>query len=80
MEDPTEWIGRHERASDDPTIRIGLAHGSLKIMPLPDDDHLIRPDAAHYLDWDYLALGHWHKPILAPIARRHRTDRVQRHA
>jgi DNA repair exonuclease SbcCD nuclease subunit len=45
----------------DGTIRIGLAHGSLNIMPLPDDDHLIRPDAAQHLGLDYLALGHWHK-------------------
>jgi DNA repair exonuclease SbcCD nuclease subunit len=61
MDDPTAWIQRHPRASGDPTVRIGLAHGSLKIMPLPDDDHLIRPDAAEFYGLDYLALGHWHK-------------------
>lgn len=61
MDDPTAWIERHPRASDDSTIRIGLAHGSLKIMTLPEDDHLIRPDAAERLGLDYLALGHWHK-------------------
>ncbi len=61
MEDPTEWIEKHPRKNDDPTIRIGLAHGSLKVMPLPEDDHLIRPDAADHYGLDYLALGHWHK-------------------
>jgi DNA repair exonuclease SbcCD nuclease subunit len=64
MEDPTAWIASHPRAGGDPTIRIGLAHGSLKIMPLPDDDHLILPDAADQLGLDYLALGHWHKHSL----------------
>src|SRR5262249_55736186 len=39
----------------------GLAHGSLNIMPLPQDDHLIRSDAADLYGLDYLALGHWHK-------------------
>jgi DNA repair exonuclease SbcCD nuclease subunit len=61
MHDPTAWIAGHPRAGNDRTIRIGLAHGSLKIMPLPDDDHLIHPDAAEHLGLDYLALGHWHK-------------------
>ena len=55
---------RSTRDKDDRTIRIGLAHGSLNIMPLPDDDHLIRPDAANRYDLDYLALGHWHKRLL----------------
>lgn len=61
MDDPTAWIARHPRSHGDGGIRIGLAHGSLNIMPLPDDDHLIRPDAAEELGLDYLALGHWHK-------------------
>ena len=66
MEDPTDWIARHPRGRDprghgDGMIRIGLAHGSLNIMPLPEDDHLIRADAAQALGLDYLALGHWHK-------------------
>jgi hypothetical protein len=30
-------------------------------MRLPDDDHLIRPDAVDHYQLDYLALGHWHK-------------------
>jgi len=62
MDDPTAWIERHLRAKDDATIRIGLAHGSLNIMPnLPPDDHLIPKDAADRYGLDYLALGHWHK-------------------
>jgi DNA repair exonuclease SbcCD nuclease subunit len=61
MDDPTAWIGQHPRAKDDQTIRIGLAHGSLNIMPLPEDDHLIRKDAPDSYGLDYLALGHWHK-------------------
>jgi DNA repair exonuclease SbcCD nuclease subunit len=64
MEDPTGWIERHPRTADDRTIRIGLAHGSLNIMPLPEDDHLIRKDATDRYGLDYLALGHWHKQLL----------------
>ena len=33
-------------------------------MRLPEDDHLIRPDAADHYGLDYLALGHWHKRSL----------------
>lgn len=62
MEDPTAWIEHHPRATGDRTIRIGMAHGSLNILPnLPPDDHLIRKDAAEHYGLDYLALGHWHK-------------------
>ncbi len=64
MDDPTTWIEQHPGAKDDPTIRIGLAHGSLKIMHLPEDDHLIRRDAADHYGLDYLALGHWHRHSL----------------
>ncbi len=64
LEDPTSWIANHPRADGDKNIRIGLAHGSLNIMRLPDDDHLIRPDAADRYGLDYLALGHWHKRLL----------------
>jgi DNA repair exonuclease SbcCD nuclease subunit len=64
MEDPTAWIEKHPPTDDERTIRIGLAHGSLNIMRLPEDDHLIRPDAADHYRLDYLALGHWHKRSL----------------
>ena len=63
IDDPTAWVAQHPRTEDDKRFRLGLAHGSLKIMPnLPEDDHLIRPDAADFYGLDYLALGHWHKP------------------
>jgi len=61
MDDPTAWIARHPREGDE-QFRIGLAHGSLNVgFRLPDDDHLIRADAADHYGLDYLALGHWHK-------------------
>jgi DNA repair exonuclease SbcCD nuclease subunit len=57
--DPTAWIASTP-AVDGP-IRIGIAHGSLKIRDdLPVDDHLIARHAAHDGTLDYLALGHWH--------------------
>jgi len=63
-DDPTAWIAQHPRLEGDRTVRIGLAHGSLNFLPnLPLDDHLIRPDAADHHSLDYLALGHWHKPL-----------------
>ena len=59
LNDPTRWIA--EAARDDSSIRLGIAHGSLRIRDdLPADDHLIAPQAAHALKLDYLALGHWH--------------------
>ena len=65
VNDPTAWIANHPRTPGDQTIRIGLGHGSLNILPdLPLDDHLIRKDAADAYSLDYLALGHWHKPLL----------------
>jgi DNA repair exonuclease SbcCD nuclease subunit len=64
IDDPTAWIAKHPRADGDCTIRIGMAHGSLNFLPnLPLDDHLIRADAANHYGLDYLALGHWHKPL-----------------
>jgi hypothetical protein len=69
IEDPTAWIADYPRIEGDSTIRIGLAHGSLSLSPnLPLDDHLIRPDAADCYALDYLALGHWHKPLSVPAA------------
>jgi DNA repair exonuclease SbcCD nuclease subunit len=59
LNDPTAWIGQAGR--EDKEIRIGMAHGSLKVRDdLPPDDHLIHRDAACKLKLDYLALGHWH--------------------
>jgi DNA repair exonuclease SbcCD nuclease subunit len=57
--DPTAWIAAAH--ADNGPIRVGVAHGSLKIREdLPVDDHLIARNAAHDLKLDYLALGHWH--------------------
>jgi DNA repair exonuclease SbcCD nuclease subunit len=57
--DPTAWIAA--APVDDGPIRIGIAHGSLKVREdLPVDDHLIARHAAHDHKLDYLALGHWH--------------------
>lgn len=64
IDDPTAWIANHPRTDGDRMIRIGLAHGSLGLIPnLPLDDHLIRVDAADHYGLDYLALGHWHKTL-----------------
>jgi DNA repair exonuclease SbcCD nuclease subunit len=74
IDDPTAWIEKYPRADGDRTIRIGLAHGSLNFLPnLPLDDHLIRPDVVDHCGLDYLALGHWHKPL-----RRCSADRAER--
>ena len=65
LSDPTAWIS--EALGTDGTIRIGIAHGSLKThADLPLDDHLIARDAANLLKLDYLALGHWHSRQLFP--------------
>lgn len=65
LNDPTAWIANHPRT--DSIIRIGVAHGSLKVRDdLPKDDHLIARHAANDLHLDYLALGHWHSRQLFP--------------
>jgi DNA repair exonuclease SbcCD nuclease subunit len=59
MDDPTRWIAGAGEA--DGSVRIGVAHGSLKAREnLPPDDHPIAFHAATDLGLDYLALGHWH--------------------
>lgn len=64
IDDPTAWIASHPREAGERVIRIGVGHGSLNLLPnLPEDDHLIRRDAASHHSLDYLALGHWHKPL-----------------
>jgi len=57
VDDPTSWIDPNR----DGGIRIGVAHGSLKVRnDLPPDDHLISRHAVRERGLDYLALGHWH--------------------
>ena len=73
LEDPTRWIPR--RAVGDTTIRIGIAHGSLRDREhLPEDDHLIDRYVVDECGLDYLALGHWHRPSRYPD--RHRVIRT----
>lgn len=65
FEDPTRFIP--PRAAGDESIRIGLAHGSLRDREgLPEDDHLIGRHVAEEKGLDYLALGHWHRQALYP--------------
>jgi DNA repair exonuclease SbcCD nuclease subunit len=54
-EDPTLWIPPRDSKDG---IRIGIAHGSAGYSN--PDDFPIDPKAAHNLQLDYLALGHWH--------------------
>ena len=58
-ENPTDWIPKEPRDR----IRIGLAHGSLDILPGEKLDP-IKPDSADLLGLDYLALGHWHSLMI----------------
>lgn len=59
IEDPTAWIP--DRQTGDRSVRIGLAHGSLKILneqtPM---EFPIATDRAAKAGLDYLALGDWH--------------------
>jgi len=57
MMDPTEWIP--SRAQKDDRIRIGVAHGSLNLLP-EKTNFPIESDRASKTDLDYLALGDWH--------------------
>jgi DNA repair exonuclease SbcCD nuclease subunit len=46
-------------------LRIGVAHGSLRIEGKHgEEDFPIALDAARRLDLDYLALGHWHSLLV----------------
>ncbi|MCP3098434.1 DNA repair exonuclease [Myxococcus sp. K15C18031901] len=58
MKDPTApWWGRQ----DVDAIRVGVAHGSLRIAGRhAPDDFPIALDAVARAGLDYLALGHWH--------------------
>jgi DNA repair exonuclease SbcCD nuclease subunit len=59
LNDPTGWMA--ECTPSDSDIRIGIAHGSLRVRDdLPADDHLIARHAVSDHRLDYLALGHWH--------------------
>lgn len=55
--DPTSWIPH--RAKGDQRIRIGVAHGSLDLLP-DTANFPISKDRAELSGLDYLALGDWH--------------------
>ncbi|MCU0632513.1 MAG: metallophosphoesterase [Methanolinea sp.] len=55
--DPTIWIPK--RLPDDKRIRIGIAHGSLDILP-DSINFPIAKSCAKEKGLDYLALGDWH--------------------
>ncbi len=60
LSDPTAWIPRRTE-EEHSLIRLGAAHGSLRIEgKFEGDDHPIARDAWRQHDLDYLALGHWH--------------------
>lgn len=62
LADPTAWLP--PRGSDDSSLRIGVAHGSVNDREhLPEDDHLIDRQVAQRCGLDYLALGHWHRTL-----------------
>jgi len=55
--DPTAWIPKRE--ANDKRIRIGIAHGSLDILP-ESINFPISKMRAELTGLDYLALGDWH--------------------
>lgn len=55
--DPTAWIA--PRATGDNRIRIGIAHGSLDLLP-ETTNFPISGDRPQLAGLDYLALGDWH--------------------
>jgi DNA repair exonuclease SbcCD nuclease subunit len=62
MDDPTAWIP--QRGNDGGGLRVGIAHGTLRIREdVGDDDFPIALDSAAYHGLDYLALGHWHSTL-----------------
>lgn len=58
--DPTAWIPRREDGDD--RIRIGVAHGSLNILP-GTMNFPIAGDRPEQSGLDYLALGDWHSHL-----------------
>lgn len=65
-EDPTAWIDGQAGEG----IRIGLAHGSLMMMPeLEGQSSPVSTKAATRAGLDYLALGHWHSVVMADEGR-----------
>jgi hypothetical protein len=64
MDDPTAWIPPRANERD---LRIGLAHGTMKLRDdMGEDDFPIPLDAVARRQLDYLALGHWHSTLSSP--------------
>jgi predicted phosphodiesterase len=69
-EDPTAWMADSPSSGIGGGIRIGLAHGSLQLMPeLAGQSSPIATNAASRARLDYLALGHWHSVVEAEGGR-----------
>ena len=60
--DPVSWI-RHD---PDKGIGLGLAHGSVRTLPVDNPDLPIHPDAPATAKLDFLALGHYHSTVGYP--------------
>ncbi len=58
--DPTSWID----ALAQTRISVGIAHGNVDALKGEATDIPISADAADRTGLDYLALGHWHSPIV----------------
>lgn len=58
--DPTSWVD----ASAQSQISIGIAHGNVDALKDEATDIPISVNAADRTGLDYLALGHWHSPVL----------------
>jgi len=62
MLDPTDWIPSESSMN---TIRIAVAHGSVRELGIGDpDDNPISLAAVASKRIDYLALGHWHSTMM----------------
>jgi DNA repair exonuclease SbcCD nuclease subunit len=67
MADPTADIPPRAVPGE---VRVGVAHGSLRIeSKFQDHDHPISLNAAQLHGLDYLALGHWHDMLLMESSR-----------
>jgi predicted phosphodiesterase len=60
-EDPTNWIPNTER---DGGIRVVVAHGNVGELIAVEGGFPIQLDTPARTGADYVALGHWHSPVL----------------
>jgi DNA repair exonuclease SbcCD nuclease subunit len=65
MDDPTAWIPPRDK--DERDLRIGLAHGTMRLRDdMGQDDFPIPLDTPARRGLEYLALGHWHSTLSSP--------------